>query len=328
MRTRAVSRLTLTAVVGIGAFALTACGTANEPDDDGEITVVTTTSVYADVVKEVAGDNVTVEAIIDSAAQDPHSYEATPQDRLTVGDADLVVLNGGGYDAFMEDLAQESEVAVVEAVEVSGLEDSEHTEEAAAEESATDGDSHDDDNGHEGHDHGSFNEHVWYDPASMGKVAQAVAEQLGSVDADNAQSYTDRADDFQEQTAALSQRANGLDLSGDYVATEPVADHLLEAAGLHNVTPTAFTVAVEDGTDAAPLVHEEVRELVTGDDVDLLVYNEQTSTGQSQDLRTTARNADLPVLAVSETLPDGQNYLDWMGENIDRLETAVGSQGS
>lgn len=320
------SRLAPVALAGAGALILAGCagGSNDSGAEDGQLTVVTTTSVYADVVQQVTGEdtgeaNVSVEALIDSAAQDPHSYEASPQDRLTVQDADLVVLNGGGYDAFMEDLAEEAGVPVVNAVEVSGLEGADEAgHDHGAEETSTQ-DSSSDSGDHAGHDHGSFNEHVWYNPSSMGAVGEAVAEELGALDDANAASYAQNASRFAEQTQDLQDRVEQLHLEGDYVATEPVADHLLEAAGLHNVTPTAFTVAVEDGTDAAPLVYDNVRSLLE-DDAAVLVFNEQTSTGQSQDLRSVAEASEVPVMPVSETMPEGMSYLQWMEQNIEDLQ--------
>ncbi|WP_233568774.1 metal ABC transporter solute-binding protein, Zn/Mn family [Kocuria soli] len=327
----------MAALVGIGSLALAGCSAGQGQSDDDVITVVTTTATYADVVEQVAGDRigsgVEVIPVIDSPTQDPHSYEATPQDKLTVRDADLVVLNGGGYDAFMEDLAAETDAPVVDAVEVSGLEEAtdsagghgdEHDDEHADEHSEEHSDEH---GASSGHDHGSFNEHVWYDLDAMGSLAGAVAEELGALDAEHAEVYTGTADEFRGSAEELHHRVTELELSGDYLATEPVADYLLEDAGLHNVTPTAFTVAVEDGTDASPLVYDEVRQMIAGDDgadLALLAYNEQTATGQSDDLRAEAEGVDLPVLAYSESIPDDQDYLSWMSENVDHLERTLG----
>lgn len=307
-----------TTLLAVGAVALVGC--SSSPADDDQLTVVTTTTVYADIVEQITGqgrDDVQIKAVIDSPAQDPHSYEATPQDRLSVQSADLVVLNGGGYDAFMEELAKETGVPVINAVEVSGLE--------GAEEAGAD---HHHDHGaedpeHRGHSHGSFNEHIWYDPTAMGKLGDAVAQKLGDIDHEHAHSYDANAQEFSQSMDQLYHRAQDAALSGDYVATEPVAGYLLEIAGLHDLTPTAFTVAIEDGTDAAPLVYDEVRTVVE-DDAALLVYNEQTSTGQSQDLRKVAEDSKVPVISMSETLPEGKDYREWMEENIARLEKIGG----
>ena len=87
------------------------CSTANSGsngssgNDGGKVKVVATTDVYADIVKQVGGDNVDVTPIIASTSTDPHSYEATAADRVKTKDAGLVVVNGGGYDQFLEDMA-------------------------------------------------------------------------------------------------------------------------------------------------------------------------------------------------------------------------------
>jgi zinc/manganese transport system substrate-binding protein len=86
--------------------------------------VVASTNVYGDIAKVVGGDNVSVTAIINKTSQDPHSYEATAQDRLAVSKADLVVENGGGYDDFLHTLVEDSSIDahnVLNAVELSGL---------------------------------------------------------------------------------------------------------------------------------------------------------------------------------------------------------------
>ena len=104
------------------------CSTANSGsngssgNDGGKVKVVATTDVYADIVKQVGGDNVDVTPIIASTSTDPHSYEATAADRVKTKDAGLVVVNGGGYDQFLEDMAgkDNSSQKVVNAVKLSG----------------------------------------------------------------------------------------------------------------------------------------------------------------------------------------------------------------
>ena len=105
------------------------CSTANSGsngssgNDGGKVKVVATTDVYADIVKQVGGDNVDVTPIIASTSTDPHSYEATAADRVKTKDAGLVVVNGGGYDQFLEDMAgkDNSSQKVVNAVKPSIL---------------------------------------------------------------------------------------------------------------------------------------------------------------------------------------------------------------
>ena len=303
------------------ALVLTGCAGGGEPEgDDDALQVVASTDVYGSILAEVGGQGIEVTSLIDRPSQDPHSYEATARDRLAVSNADLVVLNGGGYDTFIEKLAADEGIPaddILNAVEISGLEDHDQAE---AEES------HDEGDGHHGHSHGSFNEHVWYSPEAMGRLADAAADRLAELDADGAETFRSNAADFNAgiedinaSLAALRETAGGRDVA----LTEPVPDYLVEEAGLHNATPSDFTEAVEEGSDVPPHVLKEMQDLVTGGSIAFLGYNEQTSTSQTEAVRQTAVDADVPVVDFSETLPEGQDYLQWMADNTANMESVL-----
>lgn len=316
-----------TSVLGAGVvvgLALAGCssGTASDAQgspgtsEAGKIAVVTSTNVYSDLASQVGGDKVSATPVIDSSAQDPHSYEATPQDRLRVEKADVVVRNGGGYDQFMTDLASDDQ-HVVDAVEASGLQ----PEEDAHDDHDHASEDHDHGSGH--HHHGDFNEHVWYDVESMQKVVDRMAEQLGQVDQQNAQYYRDNAARVKNELGTVDQKVEGIKASGGYIATEPLPGYLLQDAGLHDETPQAFTEAIDAGSDAAPAVLNDTLGLVKGDDVKLLAFNKQTSTGQTDRLRSAAGDAGKPVVEFTETIPDGLNYQQWMTQNAERVAHAL-----
>ncbi|MDM7989758.1 zinc ABC transporter substrate-binding protein [Arthrobacter sp. zg-Y877] len=314
----------------LAVAVLTGCAAGSgDPErggaDDGVITVVASTNVYAGILTEIGGDNVEVTALIDRPSQDPHSYEATARDRLAVSKADLVVLNGGGYDSFLEKLAADEGIPaedILNAVEISGLEDSGEDAEGAHGAEA----GHDGGEDHHGHNHGSFNEHVWYSPEAMGRLAGAAAERLAGLDAEAADSFQANAADFEAGIADINAALAALrDVSAgrDVALTEPVPDYLVAAAGLHNATPSDFTEAVEEGADVPPKVLKEMEDLVTGGSIAFLGYNEQTSTSQTETVREAAVSADVPVVDFTETLPEGQDYLQWMAANTAAMESVL-----
>ncbi|MER2135326.1 MAG: zinc ABC transporter substrate-binding protein [Arthrobacter sp.] len=312
-------------ILTAAALALSACSADSEDGSaaggSGDtIRVVASTNVYGSILETVGGEYVSVESIINRPSQDPHSYEATARDRLAVSEAAVVVLNGGGYDSFMETLVQEESVAsenVLNAVEISGLEDEGHEGEDHETEEAGD---------HAGHSHGAFNEHVWYDPEAMGLLAEAAAERLAELDPENEQAFRDNAAGFnsgiqelEDRLAALRTAAEGRDVA----MTEPVPAYLLEDAGLHNITPDDFTEAVEEGQDVPPAVLKEMQDLVASGDIAFLAYNEQTSTSQTEAVRGTAEDAGVPVLDFSETLPEGEDFLSWMDSNVTAIQDVL-----
>lgn len=320
------SRFIVVPVLLLG-LGLSACSGPAPEEADDTLTVVASTSAYGDIVRQVAGDSLTVESIIDKASQDPHSYEATPQDKLTLSHADLVVKNGGGYDSFIDTLTNDLGIeasAIVTAVDYS---QNAHAEEEA---STTDHEHAEDpegaDAGHEGHDHAAFNEHVWYDLPTASAVATEVAERLGELKPDEAETFTANAQEFGTKVDALEKRLGKLSTGTkghQYAMTEPVPSYLLEGAGLSDGTPEGFSGAIEAGNDVSPLLLNALDEKLSSGDISLLAYNPQTSSPQTQSVRAQAENAEVPVVEFTETLPQDTDYLGWMESNIDAIQTTV-----
>jgi zinc/manganese transport system substrate-binding protein len=284
------------------SIMLTACGStpgnARSAAGDGVVEVVASTSVYGDIASSIGGDKVRVSSIITRTSQDPHSYEVTTQDKLTVSKAELVLENGGGYDDFIQKLADDTGLDpkhVLNASELSGLENA----------------------GQAG-----FNEHVWYSLPAMTRLADAVAAKLGELEPSSAATFRTNAAAFKESLGGLEAKLAAIKASagpGAAAVTEPVPLYLLEAAGLENKTPADYMEAIESGADVPPAVLKETVDLVRSRGVRLLAYNVQTEGPQTLALKAAAVDAGVPVLNFSETLPEGKTYLQWMAENVDGI---------
>ncbi|ROP56838.1 zinc/manganese transport system substrate-binding protein [Rathayibacter sp. PhB185] len=316
--------LALVALLGSTALALSACsGTASSTGasaDSGKVAVVASTDVYGDLVRSIGGDLVDVTSIIDSPDKDPHEYEATARDQLALSNAALVIENGGGYDSFVDTMidASGSTAPVITATVVAGLEEEHDHEDEAA------------DAGHDeaGHEHAEYNEHVWYDLSAVRETVTSIADELSTIDADNAATYAANAETLGGSLDALIDREAELKgtLSGRSIAiTEPVPLYLTDALGLVNATPEAFSEAVEEGTDVPATTLQETLALFSDGTVDALVFNEQTESSQTQAVLDAAEAAGVATVGVTETLPEGDDYVGWMTANLDALEGALSS---
>ncbi len=316
------------------AAALTLAGCSTTPaagEGDGTIQVVASTNVYGSLAAQIGGDRVDVTSIISSATQDPHSYEATARDRLTVQKADLVIENGGGYDAFVDTLLQDAQDPhVVTAVEFAhdypGNEG--HDDESTDDAEATDEHDHaEDEEGHEGHDHiEGFNEHVWFDPHTMIHVVEAISEELGELDPDGATDFTANADDiiaelegFETDLETLKTDAGGANV----IMTEPLPGYLAAAAGLTDVTPEGFAESVEEGSDVAPATLLATLDVIGSGDLAAVLTNAQTGGAETQRVEDAAKDAGIPVVAFTELLPEGSSYAEWMSDAIQSLAAAL-----
>lgn len=278
---------------------LVAC-TDSSPAAD-EVDIVAVTDVYGSIASAVAGSHATVTSIINSPSQDPHEFEASARNQLALSRADIVITNGGGYDDFMDTLlagARNPDAKILSAVDLSPR--------SGADIEA--------------------NEHVWYDLDTVEEVATALAETLAIVDPPHASDYRDNAAHFTESLAGLRQRAETIAAAhaGESVlVTEPVPLYLLEAAGLSNITPVAFSTAIEDGQGVSPVVMKNVLDLLATGDIALLVYNEQTEGPETAQLVLAAEKYGIAAIPVTETLPEGVDYLSWMDDTLTAIESAL-----
>jgi len=307
MNTKSIALATATVLLLAGCAATDSAPEASDLPLAG-LSIVASTNVWGDVASSVGGELVQVVSIIDSFSQDPHSYEASARDQLAVNDADVIVANGGGYDSFIETLAEAAgNTNVVYAFLPDELAQ-------APEEDETDHD----------HDHG--NEHVWYDFHVVEGFATRLAEQLKTLDPYNSAQYTANLEAFLVGIESLEEKATAVAGSvsdAKVISSEPVADYLLTELGLTNITPESFSQAIEEELDVAPADLLEIQNLITSKSVDLFVVNIQTGSVQIDSLVDLAEANGIAVIQLSELLPEGLSYIEWMEQNISAIEAGL-----
>ena len=298
---RRASRTAVCAAVVSGAV-LSGCARTGAASD-ADLSIVASTNVYGSIAQTlVAGippGRVAVTSILSDPSIDPHEYEATARDELAVSRADLVIENGGGYDSFLGSLesAAGDHPPTIDAVRLSG-----HRDDA------------------------DLNEHVWYDLPTVARVVHRIALFFRKSHPQYARAVGRNAATFDATLHRLEgteARIAAAHAGAGVAITEPVPLYLLQACGLVNRTPAEFSTAVEDGTDASPRVLQDTLDLFSAHQVELLVYNAQTAGPQTDQVINAAHRYGVPVLAVTETLPAGMTYLQWMAGILRRLEGAL-----
>lgn len=315
------------AALAVSALGLAACGggpgnqtatseadAANCPGD--VLDVVVSVNQWGDVVQQLAGDCANVTTVINSTALDPHDYEPTTGDIASFEDADLVVVNGADYDHWAADAVANLDPApaVVDAAEVVGVEGG-HAEE----------DGHSDE---EEHDHGSVNPHLWYSPEYVQETAQAITAELSQLSPDAADYFTQQADAFTEAMAPYEQELTtleGLAAGRTYAATETVFDYTATAVGLTDATPEGYRDAASNESDPSPSDVAAFESALADGSIDVLVYNTQTEGSVPEQLRAAAESAGVPVVEVTESVPDGDDsFVAWQLGQLQQLADALG----
>jgi zinc/manganese transport system substrate-binding protein len=291
----------LAVVAAVIATVAAACsGGATAASNGGKIVAVGAESEYADVIAQVGGKYVQASAIMSNPNTDPHTFEASIAVAREVGNARLVVQNGVGYDGFMDSIESATPSngrTVINVQRLLKLPDS------------------------------TPNPHLWYDPATMPKVADAIAAALSSIQPSHAPYFTANASAFKASLKAVAAAIASFKSAspGTPVATtEPVADYLLTALGADNLTPWTFQADIMNGVDPSPQNVAAERGLFTEHKVKVFLYNQQVTDALTQSFITLAEQNHIPVVGVYETMPvPGYDYQTWMRTEVQDLGKAV-----
>ena len=153
------------------ALALGACGGSGKdtPIADRKVRVVTTTSMLADLAREIGGDRVEVEGLMGPGV-DPHLYRPRESDVARLTEADMVIYNGLELEGKMGEALEQIESLGVSAEPVAGNARSSRLLRPEEFE-------------------GSFDPHVWMDVTLWRDVAEGVADVLSGADTTNAEVY-------------------------------------------------------------------------------------------------------------------------------------------
>ena len=289
------------ALVALAILLIGACGPVSTPSSSGDapIAVLGTENFYADLLAQIGGSRVIASSILSDPSADPHEYEASPAAAKLVADSKLVIVNGIGYDDFMEKLLGAStkpDRVVINAQDVLGVKD-------------------------------DVNVHVWYDPGTMPKIAEVATAALTKLDPDNAAYFREHEAKYlaalkplNDKIAALKARYAGAPIA----FTENVAGYQSEAIGLKILTPPEFMEAIESGTDPAPADVATERDLLTGRKVKALLYNSQVTSPLTEQIRELAIRSNVPVVPVAETIPkEFKTFQEWQLAQLDDLERAL-----
>ena len=295
---------------------LAACGSDSGPEATDHPIVVASTDVWASVASAVAGENGEVSALFNTPGGDPHEFEPSSGDTARVQDANVIVMNGGHYDAYMEQASADAGGEKV--VALADHEDHDH------------GDAEGEGTGHEGegghsHDHGE--EHAFYDLAIVSETAGRIADALSKVAPAHADAYRANAKAFQDRIGELRTRLGAIRSAhpnAKVAATEPLATGLLNEAGITDAAPAGFANAVEEGQSPSAADRATFEDLLRTRGVSALIYNVQAVDPATEAVLAIAKSSGVPVVNFTESLPEGvTEYVAWQSAQIAELEKAL-----
>jgi zinc/manganese transport system substrate-binding protein len=266
---------------------------------DAPVRVVAAENFWGNIAAQIGGRDAEVTSLITNPNEDPHLFETDAQDAALLAQAQVVIENGAGYDTWMGSLlsADGGQPHMVNAASVLHVGGSDP------------------------------NPHLWYDLPRVPRVAAAIAAALTAASPRDAATFRRNLATFDASLQRLDATLATIkkDFHNVSVAyTERVPGYLLADADLDVKTPPGFARAIEDGTDPGAADTVAMRELLTNHDINVLLYNVQTVTPVTAQMRVLAKQHGIPVVGVSETMPaHAATYQGWQESQMVALLHAL-----
>jgi zinc/manganese transport system substrate-binding protein len=283
-------------------FALTLAAPFGAARAAESIKVVAAENFYGDIAHQIGGPEVSVDSIMSNPDQDPHLFETSPAVARQLTRAQVVIYNGADYDPWLPKLLKASPEqgrVVIDAAELV-------------------------------HKKAGDNPHLWYDPPTMPAVAKALAAALAKADPAHAADFQARLKTFlaslkplHEKIAAVRKKYAGATVT----ASEPVFGYMAAALGL-KMRNEKFQLAIMNGTEPSPHDVAAFERDLKEHKVRVLFYNKQASDKIVQHLVDIAHAAKIPVVGVTETMPPGMSFQQWMMSEVEATGKALAGPSS
>ena len=293
-----IVRIAIAALASVGMLAsVAACGSGRSSSEkNGTIEVVASVNQWGTVAKTLGGGNVNVTSIINSTNVDAHDYEPTTSDIAKLQKAQVIIVNGAGYDAWAVKAAQSANATIVNAAAVGGVNDGE-------------------------------NPHVWFSADVRKAVAQAITEAYEQADAAKKSDFDKLHDQWKSEEnnveskiAEVKQKSDGL----AYAATESVASYLAEDMGLADATPSGYAQATANESEPTPTDIKQFTDALKAGEIKLLVVNTQEESELTGKITNAAKSANVPMVNLTEQMPEQYDSLTaWMEGLVDAFSKAI-----
>ncbi|MGZ4908854.1 MAG: metal ABC transporter solute-binding protein, Zn/Mn family [Halobacteriota archaeon] len=295
----------LVALIVSAAFAgsyLSSLTNSSTASSGGVIHVVAAENFWGSLITQLGGTRVSVTTIVSDPNADPHEYESNPTNAIAIANAQLVIINGAGYDTWAQRLIASSNSPNQVVLNVQEL-----TNQTV-----------------------DTNPHFWYSPTYVNETVKAMYQDLVSIDPSHASYYSQQYDTLNASLAAYNARIGEIkqQFGGVKVAsTETMFLYLANATDLDVVSPPAFMQAVSEGNDPPAQSIVQFDQLLMNGTVKVLVYNDQTVTPLTESAKALASQHNISIVPMTETIrPPDASFQDWMNAQLILLQNTLNQQ--
>jgi zinc/manganese transport system substrate-binding protein len=278
---------------------LSGCDQSASAVSGGVVQVVAGENFWGSIAAQLGGQHASVTSIVSDPNADPHEYESNTSDARAFAQANYVILNGAGYDDWGQKLLDANPVDGRKVFTVASLL------------KKKEGD----------------NPHFWYNPDDVEQVADQITADYQMLDPADAAYFTQQRAAFETALKPYHDRIASIKatFAGQKIgATEDIFVYMANALGLDLISPPAFMQAVAEGNDPPAASVAEFQQQIEQKQITVLVYNVQTATSVTDNLKQLAAQQHIPTVGVSETMqPPNTTFQDWQDAQLLALQNAL-----
>lgn len=312
-------------------LSLCACTASSEQKSEPRLRILCTLFPQYDWLRNITNGVEGVEvSLIISNGTDPHSYQPTAADIMSISNCDMLVYVGGDSDTWVKKAIERSKNQNIKAVALTELEGI-TLQKISAESHSHEGHSHGDDHAHK---HSALDEHLYLSLNNAIAATVALTKALNELDPENAEAYSQNAADYELKLIGLNKSFEGdlarLDAESKFIlfADRFPFVYLLSDYGIHYAAAfEGCTTDVDADFDTViRLIHEadehNVKYIAVTESADTALASTVISSTQSKDQKIITLNS---MQAITKTqIENGATYLSVMEENINKVKTALG----
>lgn len=157
----------------------------------------------------------------------------------------------------------------------------------------------------------------------MSKLANQLATDLGKKYPKNKAYFKANAQKYIKSLVPVQNKIDSLKVTEqnnhDVYVSEPVFDYALSSLG-YRVANRAFENAIEKDADPSPKSIKAMQSGIKNHSIQFFVDNKQVSSNTVTNMTKLAKQNNIPVLKVTETIPNGMTYKEWMLSQYTQLE--------
>ncbi len=273
-------------------FLICSLGNANN------ILVCAAENFYGNVSEMIGGKFVKVTSIISNPNADPHLFSTSPNTAITISKAQVIIYNGADYDPwmiqFLSSRQMDDKLAIINVTELVGMKK-------------------------------GSNPHIWYKPDTFPKLASLLAKKFSEIDPENRTYFQENLDSFNEKYKKIYALIDSIksNFSGtNVIATEPIFGYMSDALDF-NMRGKKFQQIIMNGSEPSPNITADFIDELKSRTIKILYYNNQATNPTTENILNLAKQNNIKIIGVSETMSGNQNVIQWLTKTLEDTQQAL-----